>query len=142
MFGQQPVVKGAEDVGEIIGAFAGMGAVREIAQHAAARWPVEADAEAEAVIATEERGADFFIAPGGILPAVVVTMDEKADVALVFVLIVGRGRELIGCINSVCPKLRVVGPQTKQLACGDVGVGALAALEEILKSVRASHFST
>ncbi len=46
------------------------------------------------------------------------------------------GDALIVWINAACPKLRVVAPQSKRLACGDVGVGALAALEEILTAVR------
>ena len=42
---------------------------------------------------------------------------------------------LITWINSRCPRLRVVAPQSKRLACGDVGVGAMAALEEIAAAV-------
>ena len=45
--------------------------------------------------------------------------------------------EVMGWINERCPQLRVVAPQTKRLACGDVGVGALAELEEIVAAVRA-----
>ena len=66
---RNPVVKGAEDVGEIVGAFACVGAVRQIAKHAAAGGPIEADAEAEAVIAAEDGRANFFVAFGGVLPA-------------------------------------------------------------------------
>ena len=40
-------------------------------------------------------------------------------------------------INANCPKLRVVPPQSKRLACGDVGMGALAALEELVSAVGA-----
>lgn len=39
--------------------------------------------------------------------------------------------EAIESINSQSNKLRVVGPITKKLACGDVGVGAMAEVDEI-----------
>ncbi len=42
---------------------------------------------------------------------------------------------LIDWINRVSSRLRVVPPQTKTLACGDVGVGAMAALEDIVAAV-------
>jgi phosphopantothenoylcysteine decarboxylase len=45
---------------------------------------------------------------------------------------------LIDEINRRCPRLRVVAPQSKLLACGDVGMGALAALDEIVETVQAS----
>jgi phosphopantothenoylcysteine synthetase/decarboxylase len=38
-------------------------------------------------------------------------------------------------MNQSCANLRVVAPQAKRLACGDVGIGALAALEEIVAAV-------
>jgi len=38
-------------------------------------------------------------------------------------------------VNGACPKLRVVPPQSKRLACGDVGVGAMAAREAIMGAV-------
>ena len=38
---------------------------------------------------------------------------------------------VIDWMNRACPKLRIVPPQCKQLACGDVGVGAMADLEMI-----------
>jgi len=38
-------------------------------------------------------------------------------------------------INRNCSKLRVVPPQTKRLACGDVGLGAMAELDEIVQAV-------
>lgn len=34
-------------------------------------------------------------------------------------------------INSLCPRLRIVKPVSKRLACGDEGVGGLASVEEI-----------
>jgi phosphopantothenoylcysteine decarboxylase len=43
---------------------------------------------------------------------------------------------LILWINTACPKLRIVAPQSKRLACGDVGVGGLASVEEILAVLR------
>jgi phosphopantothenoylcysteine decarboxylase len=42
---------------------------------------------------------------------------------------------LIDWINRVSSRLRIVPPQTKALACGDVGVGAMAALEDIVAVV-------
>jgi len=38
-------------------------------------------------------------------------------------------------INTRCPNLRIVPPMSKRLACGDVGVGAMAGLEEIVAAV-------
>jgi phosphopantothenoylcysteine decarboxylase len=57
----------------------------------------------------------------------------------------GAGGDLAGLdaeavidhINARSPTLRVVPPVSKRLACGDVGVGALAALDEIAAAVRA-----
>jgi phosphopantothenoylcysteine decarboxylase len=43
--------------------------------------------------------------------------------------------ELMDWINRQCPRLRVVPPQSKLLACGDVGLGALASLEQIVAVV-------
>ncbi len=48
----------------------------------------------------------------------------------------GDPEEVIAWINAHSPKLRIVPPQTKRLACGDVGVGAMAELESILDAVR------
>jgi phosphopantothenoylcysteine decarboxylase len=42
---------------------------------------------------------------------------------------------LIGWMNQACPRLRVVAPQSKRLACGDVGVGGLAEVEDIVAVV-------
>jgi phosphopantothenoylcysteine decarboxylase len=44
--------------------------------------------------------------------------------------------ELIAWMNAACPKLHVVPPVSKRLACGDVGVGAMAEVEEISAAVR------
>jgi phosphopantothenoylcysteine decarboxylase len=45
---------------------------------------------------------------------------------------------VIEWINQNCPTLRIVSPQSKRLACGDVGIGAMAALEEITSAVNAA----
>ncbi|HTU18778.1 MAG TPA: flavoprotein [Gemmataceae bacterium] len=39
--------------------------------------------------------------------------------------------ELLDWINAHCPRLRIAAPEDRRLACGDVGVGAMAALETI-----------
>jgi phosphopantothenoylcysteine decarboxylase len=39
--------------------------------------------------------------------------------------------DLLDRINAACPRLRVVPPQSKRLACDDVGMGALASLDDI-----------
>lgn len=57
----------------------------------------------------------------------------------------GAGAELVGhalmdvvtWINSACPRLRVVAPASKRLACGEVGVGAMAEVAEIAEVVSA-----
>jgi phosphopantothenoylcysteine decarboxylase len=43
--------------------------------------------------------------------------------------------ELMDWINRNCQKLYVVPPISKRLACGDVGIGAMAEVEEIVKAV-------
>jgi phosphopantothenoylcysteine decarboxylase len=43
--------------------------------------------------------------------------------------------ELIERVNQFCPRLRIVAPQSKRLACGDVGVGAMAEIEELTATV-------
>src|ERR1700687_4691935 len=43
---------------------------------------------------------------------------------------------LVEWINQHCLKLRIVPPVTKRLACGDVGVGALAEVEAIVPAVQ------
>jgi phosphopantothenoylcysteine decarboxylase len=45
--------------------------------------------------------------------------------------------DLIAQLNARCPALRVVPPQSKRLACDDVGVGAMASLEEITTGLEA-----
>ena len=43
---------------------------------------------------------------------------------------------LIAQINDRSPTLRVVSPIVKQLACGDIGTGALADVETIVRMAR------
>jgi len=45
--------------------------------------------------------------------------------------------DLVAWVNATCPKLRVVAPQSKRLACGDVGIGAMAEPEEIVTAMQA-----
>jgi phosphopantothenoylcysteine decarboxylase len=42
---------------------------------------------------------------------------------------------LVDWINEHAPKLRIVPPQSKRLACGDIGMGALAELDTIVTAV-------
>jgi phosphopantothenoylcysteine decarboxylase len=44
--------------------------------------------------------------------------------------------ELLDWINAHCPRLRLVAPEGRRLACGDVGVGAMAAVETITEQVQ------
>lgn len=39
---------------------------------------------------------------------------------------------MAAAINDVCPRLRVVGPQSKTLACGDEGMGGMADVAQIV----------
>jgi phosphopantothenoylcysteine decarboxylase len=41
-------------------------------------------------------------------------------------------------INAHCHKLRIVGPESKGLACGDVGMGAMASIEQLVAMVTAT----
>jgi phosphopantothenoylcysteine decarboxylase len=43
--------------------------------------------------------------------------------------------ELCDWINGHCPRLRVLDPESRRLACGDVGLGAMAAIERIVSAV-------
>jgi phosphopantothenoylcysteine decarboxylase len=49
---------------------------------------------------------------------------------------------LVAWMNQACPRLRVVAPQSKRLACGDVGVGALAEVEEIVAALGPTAFGS
>jgi phosphopantothenoylcysteine decarboxylase len=42
---------------------------------------------------------------------------------------------VVAWVNERCPHLRVVGPQSKRLACGDVGEGAMADVAEIVSEI-------
>ena len=44
--------------------------------------------------------------------------------------------DAIAWIHSATSRLRIVGPQSKKLACGDVGMGGLAEVAEIAAAVR------
>jgi phosphopantothenoylcysteine decarboxylase len=43
--------------------------------------------------------------------------------------------ELVDWINAHAPRLKTVGPITKRLACGDVGPGAMAEVDQIVAAV-------
>jgi phosphopantothenoylcysteine decarboxylase len=50
--------------------------------------------------------------------------------------------DLLNWINAHCPRLRIVAPEDRRLACGDVGVGAMAALDTIAAVVQSVVDST
>ena len=43
--------------------------------------------------------------------------------------------ELIATINRGCPNLRIIGPVSKTLACGDEGMGGMASVDDLVKAV-------
>jgi phosphopantothenoylcysteine decarboxylase len=43
---------------------------------------------------------------------------------------------VVAWINERCPRLHLVGPHSKRLACGDVGAGAMAEVAVIVEAVR------
>ena len=45
--------------------------------------------------------------------------------------------EVVVMLNHTCPRLRVAPPVSKRLACGDVGVGGLAEIDDIVNLVQA-----
>jgi phosphopantothenoylcysteine decarboxylase len=45
--------------------------------------------------------------------------------------------DLCRAVNDLCPRLRIVPPQSKRLACGDEGMGGMAAVADIVAMVRA-----
>jgi phosphopantothenoylcysteine decarboxylase len=59
----------------------------------------------------------------GVGPTATTSRDDSPDAAVEW-------------INQARAGLRIVRPQTKQLACGDVGAGALAPLDEIIAAVQ------
>ena len=44
--------------------------------------------------------------------------------------------DLVAWINAASTRLRIAPPQSKRLACGDVGIGAMAELSELVAAVR------
>jgi phosphopantothenoylcysteine decarboxylase len=50
---------------------------------------------------------------------------------------VNQPEQIVEIINRYCPYLRIVGPVSKRLACGDEGMGGMAEVEEILAAVEA-----
>ena len=44
--------------------------------------------------------------------------------------------DAIAWIHAASPRLRIVGPQSKKLACGDIGMGGLAEVADIAAAVR------
>ena len=63
-----------------------MGAVRFIAQDAAARWPVVQYAKPETILAIKKFTAKVFIKRCGFCKRLVITMNKNRDVALFLVL--------------------------------------------------------
>jgi phosphopantothenoylcysteine decarboxylase len=57
------------------------------------------------------------------------TLAAQADLT-----VTGDVDALIGEINRQSPRLRIVAPQAKRLACGDVGVGAMEEVDEIVRT--------
>ncbi|HVS35532.1 MAG TPA: flavoprotein [Gemmataceae bacterium] len=47
-----------------------------------------------------------------------------------------RENDLVDWINAKCPHLRVAAPENRRLACGDVGIGALADLDAVARLVQ------
>lgn len=45
--------------------------------------------------------------------------------------------KLLDWINAHCARLRIIGPENRRLACGDVGIGAMAAVKMIADWVQA-----
>jgi phosphopantothenoylcysteine decarboxylase len=49
---------------------------------------------------------------------------------------------IVDWLNRACPRLHVVAPQSKRLFCGDVGVGAMAEVQDIVAAVMKSLAAT
>jgi phosphopantothenoylcysteine decarboxylase len=43
---------------------------------------------------------------------------------------------LVTWVNNNCPRMRIVAPQSKRLACGDVGMGALADVQDVVAAAQ------
>ena len=63
-----------------------MCAIWIVAEHVAVGWPIEADAETDALISLEHAGAQVLITARGSLPAHVVAVNEEGDVRLVLIV--------------------------------------------------------
>src|ERR1017187_6721813 len=70
--------------------------IRQIVKDAAKRRPVEADANPEAIRAAVEVVTKFLVAASGIVPTVIVTVNEKGHLALFLVLTMSQCRKLVG----------------------------------------------
>jgi hypothetical protein len=92
----QPLKEITEDLGEVIGATAGVFAVGKVSEDVAKRWPVEQNAKAETVRAVEKFAAETFVKRGSAGEADIEAMNEEADVALVLVFRVFESRKLVG----------------------------------------------
>jgi phosphopantothenoylcysteine decarboxylase len=46
--------------------------------------------------------------------------------------------DVLSSINAAAARLRIVGPQSKRLACGDIGMGGLAEVADIVATVKKS----
>jgi phosphopantothenoylcysteine decarboxylase len=64
-----------------------------------------------------------------------VAVAFKRDLLTTLPRLDGSLEGMISWINRETPRLSIVAPQSKRLACGDVGVGALADLADILTAV-------
>lgn len=50
--------------------------------------------------------------------------------------------ELLAWLNRLSPRCQVIGPTSKRLACGDVGLGGMAEIDEIAAAVRRALAAT
>jgi phosphopantothenoylcysteine decarboxylase len=66
-----------------------------------------------------------------------LTIAENAGIPAQKSLASASPEAIVEWINGTAGRLRVMAPASKRLACGDVGVGALAAPEEIVATVSA-----
>src|SRR5882724_8478216 len=97
---QQPIVKLTEDIGQIPGTSPGVFTVGQIIKQAAHRRPIKADTNAEAFITGIKTVADLLIQMRGVLPSIVITVDQKRHMALIFVCAWRQLRKLVGHRNE------------------------------------------
>lgn len=88
LFLDQPVEELRKNVSEVAGAFAGVGAIRQITDDASERRPIVEDAKTKAPGPAEKAVAHVRVEVGGGGEGIVKTVDENVDMALVFVLLV------------------------------------------------------